>query len=116
MLPKYREFAPLVNAPLNRESITGVTVLLGENEYDAGNILLQKAMNISDPTTIEHEISIISLAYTDLALEVLNGLNSGDINRLGYPQIHEDVTYSLWRDEEDYRIDWESSTDDIVHF
>ena len=35
---------------------------------------------------------------------------------LSIPQNEADATYSLWRDEEDYHIDWKSSADDIQQF
>lgn len=116
LLPKYRGFAPLVNALLKRERVTGVTALLGADEYDKGNILFQKTMEISYPTTIEKEILRISFAYADLALELFARLSNNDFNRFGYPQDQKDATYSLWRDEDDYRIDWEGSANDITHF
>lgn len=116
LLPKYRGFAPLVNALINKERITGVTALLGAEEYDKGNILIQKSLDIAYPTTIAHEIQRISIAYACLAVELVSKLNSGALNRAGYPQDEKKATYSLWRDEDDYRINWNDGASNIEHF
>lgn len=116
LLPRYRGFAPLVNALINKEKMTGVTALLGAEEYDRGNILLQKKLDIIYPTNIEHEIHRISIVYANLAVELFTKLNNGTINRTGYPQDEKEATYSLWRDEEDYQIDWNDDAINIEHF
>lgn len=116
LLPKYRGFAPLVNALINKESTTGVTALLGAEEYDRGNILLQRRLDIIYPTTIEQELCRMSMLYAELAVELLVKLNNKAINRAGCPQTEADATYSLWRDEEDYRINWHDYAANIEHF
>lgn len=116
LLPRYRGFAPLVNSLINQESVTGVTALLGAEEYDKGNILLQKSLNIIYPTNIEREIHRISFVYADLVVELFAKLNNGMINLIGYPQNEKEATYSLWRDEDDYRIDWNDDAINIEHF
>lgn len=116
LLPRYRGFAPLVNALINKESETGVTALLGTEEYDRGNILLQKKLNIIYPTNIQREIHRISILYGELAVELFSQLNSETIDRIGYPQDEKAATYSLWRDEGDYRIDWSDDANSIEHF
>lgn len=116
LLPRYRGFAPLVNALINKERVTGVTALLGAAEYDRGNILLQKSMDIIYPTNIEREIHRISILYANLAVELLMKLNNKAINKAGYPQDEKGASYSLWRDEEDYRINWNDDAINIEHF
>lgn len=116
LLPRYRGFAPLVNALINKERITGVTALLGAEKYDTGNILLQKSLDIIYPTNIEREIHRISIVYANLAVELFTKLNNGTMNKTGYPQDEKEATYSLWRDEEDYRIDWNDDANNIEHF
>jgi methionyl-tRNA formyltransferase len=116
LLPKYRGFAPLVSALINREHRTGVTALYGTDEYDRGNILLQREIEIFYPTCIEAEIQRMSAVYADLAVELLSRLMGGAISDIGIPQDDRDATYSLWRDEDDYRIDWSSDASDIEHF
>jgi methionyl-tRNA formyltransferase len=116
LLPRYRGFSPLVNALINKERVTGVTALLGAEEYDRGDILLQKSLDIVYPTNIKREIHRISIVYANLAVELLTKLNDGVISRTGYPQDEKEATYSLWRDEEDYRINWNDDASNIEHF
>lgn len=116
LLPRYRGFAPLVNALINRERVTGVTALIGAKEYDTGNILLQKSLDIIYPTNIEYEMHRISILYANLAVELFLRINNGTINMAGYVQDETDATYSLWRDEDDYRISWNSDAIEIEHF
>ena len=116
LLPKYRGFAPLVNALLNKEKTIGVTALLGAEEYDKGNILLQYGINVSYPTQIGIEMQRISDLYSCVAVELVQGLASGSIDKKGQPQNECDASYSLWRGEDDYRIDWKDSAENIEHF
>jgi methionyl-tRNA formyltransferase len=116
LLPRYRGFAPLVNALINKERMVGVTALLGADEYDKGNILLQKSLDVIYPTNIEREIHRVSIVYANLAVELLEKINNGAIDKIGYLQDEKEATYSLWRDDEDYRIDWNNDAMNIEHF
>lgn len=51
LLPKYRGPNPTNNALLHGESITGITMHYLTERLDAGNVLLQKAINIEDDDT-----------------------------------------------------------------
>lgn len=116
LLPQYRGFSPLVTAMINREKVVGVTALLGAKEYDRGDIIIQKSLNISYPTTIANEIDRISVLYGEIALELFSKLNATSIDIVGYPQDEKNATYSLWRDEDDYRINWSDTAENIEHF
>lgn len=116
LLPRYRGFAPLVNALINKETKVGVTALKGAGEYDKGNILLQKSIDIVYPTNIANEIQRISIIYANLAVELITKFESEQFNKEGIPQDEKEATYSLWRDENDYRIDWDDDATNIEHF
>lgn len=111
LLPKYRGFAPIVSALLNKEKNIGVTALLGTKNYDEGDILLQKLININYPIKVNEVIEKVSVIYTEIIEELLL-LNLLDKNH-GTPQIESEATYSIWRDEIDYLIDWTKSAADI---
>jgi methionyl-tRNA formyltransferase len=114
LLPKYRGFAPLVSALLNREPKVGVTALAGSSEYDRGGIFGQEEVVVGYPTTIEAVVDQVSMAYASLASKILALAIQGQM--VPVPQVAEAATYSLWRDEEDYRIDWSLDARDICHF
>ena len=112
LLPKYRGFSPLVNMLINNESEIGVTFLLGSNEYDAGDIILQKRKKITYPIKIIDAIDLIALSYSECLIEVVKNIQYIKST----PQDHSKATYSLWRGEEDYLINFNDSADNIKRF
>jgi len=115
LLPKYRGFSPLVNMLINGEKEIGVTALLASDEYDRGDILDYGSIALQYPIKISAAIKLISPIYANLAVGIYQRLLSGgDLS--GQPQDESLATYSLWRDEEDYCIDWSSSSVDIERF
>jgi methionyl-tRNA formyltransferase len=116
LLPRYRGFAPLVNALINKERVIGVTALLGSEEYDKGNIILQHCIDVTYPTNIEHEITRISQIYATMAIELVSKLKNDSVNIESFPQDESNASYSLWRDEQDYRINWSDTAENISHF
>lgn len=115
LLPRYRGFAPLVNGLLNKETEVGVTSLYGGEKFDTGNIIAQQKLQIVYPTTINREIERISKLYGSLAVKVYGMMSESSVKPIGDIQNEKDATYSLWRDEDDYRIDWMRSSEDIAH-
>ena len=114
ILPKYRGFAPLVNAALNKEKKIGVTALFGENEYDKGALIAQKSIKVVYPIRIGNLIEKIIPCYVDLVDEVLKKLVVGkEITALN--QIEGDASYSIWLDSEDYFLDWSCDSDYIAN-
>ncbi|QXH34609.1 methionyl-tRNA formyltransferase [Pseudomonas muyukensis] len=105
VLPRYRGFAPLVNSLINGESEIGVTALFGASEYDRGAIIHQSAKPVSYPITIAQAITQIDQCYLECANAVLEKIASGE-PLIGQAQDDSKATYSLWRDEDDYQIDW----------
>lgn len=112
LLPKYRGFNPLVTALINGDEFIGVTCLLGSEEYDTGDIIAQQKMRIEHPAKIKTVIENISPLYLELMilfLEKIKNKKSIETKR----QDERLATYSLWRDESDYFIDWEWSSEKI---
>ncbi|MBA6296949.1 formyltransferase family protein [Colwellia sp. MB02u-9] len=105
LLPKYRGFSPLVNMLLNEEKEIGVTALIASNEFDRGDILGQKSVEISYPIKIKDAIDKVSTLYAQLATEICHKLLSG-LELEKFSQNESDATYSIWRSEDDYLIDW----------
>ena len=115
LLPKYRGFAPLVNCLINGERIIGVSAIFGAKEYDRGNIIFQKSLSIEYPIKIQDAIVKISAIYAELVEKIIECLGKGD-ELLGVPQSENLASYSLWRDNEDYFIDWHKSSEYISRF
>jgi methionyl-tRNA formyltransferase len=115
LLPKYRGFAPLPTALINGEPFVGVTALFAGQEYDSGDILGQRKLPVSYPVKIQAVVSLLSAEYAALVVELCQRISTGQA-LAGAPQNEEDATYSLWRDEEDYRIHWSADADRIKRF
>jgi len=115
LLPRYRGFAPLANALINEEKEVGVTALYATNEYDRGPIIGQSKLRLEYPIKISSAIDLISNCYVELVLGIFHKINLNEHIEAN-PQNEENATYSLWRDEEDYRIDWRKSSKEIQRF
>ena len=115
ILPKYRGFSPLVNMLINGEKKIGVTALFASQEFDKGPIIKQKELNIEYPLKIEKAIKDISILYSNMVNEILRDLLiNKDIK--SNPQNEINASYSIWRDQEDYFIDWKFSASKICRF
>ena len=115
ILPKYRGFSPLVNMLINGEKTLGVTALHATEKYDEGDIIEISRRSINYPIQIRDAITLISGAYAEVVLSILNKISSGlPLNRT--PQDHSSATYSLWRNSDDYFIDWSLSAKSIRRF
>ena len=105
LLPRYRGFSPLVNCLINGEPEIGVTALFATAEFDRGAVLGQSRRAITYPITIAQAIEQASGCYIELTDLLWPGLLAGSLLG-GKPQDEAVATYSLWRDDEDYRLDW----------
>jgi methionyl-tRNA formyltransferase len=105
LLPKYRGFNPLVSALLNGEKKIGVTATLAGPQFDRGGILAQKSLDVTYPVKIAAAIERVSGCYVAIVEELLAALERGALPP-AKEQNEAEASYSLWRDEADYRIDW----------
>jgi methionyl-tRNA formyltransferase len=115
LLPRYRGFAPLPTALINGDKEVGVTALFGSDEYDRGDIIAQRRLPVEYPTKIQEVIDRIAPLYAALAGELVDAILAGS-PLPACPQDEAAATYSPWRDEDDYRIDWSHDADGIKRF
>ena len=115
ILPKYRGFSPLVNMLINGEKRIGVTALKASYEYDKGDIIFKKSIEISYPIKIQSAIDLILPLYSDIILKICSQLYEKKELFL-IKQLESEASYSLWRDEIDYLIDWSYDSNDIKRF
>jgi methionyl-tRNA formyltransferase len=115
LLPRYRGFNPLVSCLINGETRIGVTALIANDEYDRGDIIGQSATEISYPITIRKAIEVVTRNYTELAGLIVEQIARGE----PFQRTRQDdsaASYSLWRDEDDYWIDWSQPAECIRRF
>jgi methionyl-tRNA formyltransferase len=115
ILPKYRGFIPLVNMLINGEKVIGASLIKGTKDFDRGEIILQKSIAIEYPIKINDAIEKIAPIYIELSKFLINSIISNKEIR-GIPQNEKVATYSAWRDEYDYFINWAWSSDKILRF
>lgn len=115
ILPKFRGFAPLVNMLIKGEGEIGVSAICGASEYDRGDIIAQSSIKISYPIKISEAIDKNIENYEILFKRIVHKIqSSGQLS--GTPQREIDATYSIWRDDFDYFVDWERPSDEIKRF
>ncbi len=115
LLPRYRGFNPLVCALINGENQIGVTALFATSEYDRGDIITQSSTKIEYPIKIQDAIRKIIKNYEKVALCVMETIVNNERFTIT-TQNEQEATYSLWRDEEDYLINWDQSSIKIKRF
>lgn len=111
LLPKYRGAAPIQWAILRGEERTGVTIMRLAEELDAGDILLQREMQIGAAETYgELQTRLSELGATALQ-EALAELHAGRLQ--GRVQDHALATFSPPLEKEQGRIDWQKPAPEI---
>jgi methionyl-tRNA formyltransferase len=114
LLPKYRGWNPLVTALQNQDPEIGVTLILADEQIDHGPIVLQEKIHITYPIKIAVAMHAIETEIKRLVAFLLELPDRQ--NLLLKEQNENDATYSIWRNEEDYRIDWTDSALNILAF
>jgi len=115
LLPKYRGFNPIVTALLAGDNRVGVTALLAADEVDAGPIVGQKSVRIEYPVKVAAVIDMLISCYIELATDIVEAVVS-ERPLAGTPQTDSECSFSLWRDGQDYFIDWSQSASYIQRF
>jgi methionyl-tRNA formyltransferase len=104
LLPRYRGYAPLATALINGEETVGVSVIIANNEVDAGDILYQKEISVQQGDTVNDLIKKLLPFFSEGILSTLKKMMGGNLLRI--PQNNNEATYSIWRSEDDLWIDW----------
>lgn len=104
LLPKYRGAAPIAQAIIKGEKISGVTIIRMNEKMDAGEIITQKEISIEmADNAISLEEKLSSLAQRQI-LETLKLIEEG--KAAFYQQDSTQATYVSKLNKEDGRIDW----------
>ena len=113
LLPKYRGGAPVHYSIINGDDKTGVTIMEMVKKMDAGDIISQVEVEITEEDNVGTMFQKLSLAGRDLLLETLPAYLSGDIT----PQVQDEdlVTYSPNITPDEEKIDWNKSARQIFN-
>ena len=114
LLPRYRGFAPTVTALIKGDREIGVTALSPTNAVDEGPIIAQRALPISYPIKIETALKLQAGLMVDIAADIVEQWRCGELSST--LQQEDKATFSVWRDDADYEIDWSNNADAIERF
>lgn len=113
LLPKYRGAAPIHYALLKGDEKTGITIMYMEQEMDAGNIISQREIEISETDDTGTLFEKLSLLGRDLLLDTLPDIFSGQNQSI--VQDESKVSYSPMISKEEEKIDWAKSAEEIYN-
>ncbi len=113
LLPKYRGAAPIHYAVLKGDEKTGITIMYMEKEMDAGNIISQREIEISEADDTGTLFEKLSLLGRDLLLDTLPDILSGQNESI--VQDESKVTYSPMISKAEEQIDWTKSAKEIFN-
>jgi methionyl-tRNA formyltransferase len=106
LLPKYRGAAPVQWAIASGEKTTGVTTMAVAPKMDAGDIFLQKEIQIAPDETAPRLGERLAVAGASLLLETLDAMARRTLRPRR--QEHEKASYAPRLSKDDGWIDWSS--------
>jgi methionyl-tRNA formyltransferase len=112
LLPDLRGFAPTVTALILGRPNLGVSAVLPGADADSGDLLAQHAVEAAHPLRISEAFESLRPCYEKCVRDVLVSLDSGTLE--GRAQDPSRATYSVWRDEEDYWLDFRQPADRVL--
>jgi len=104
MLPKYRGSAPIQWAILNGDKTTGVTIMYLNEQMDAGDIIMQKEVDIGEDETTGELWDRLSTIGAELLLESVKQIENETVKRIVQP---EEFTLAPMLDKEMSKINWQ---------
>ncbi len=107
LLPKLRGAAPVPWAIINGEKITGVSIMFIAKELDAGDIILQKEVEIKEEDNAQTLLDKLSVEGISLLEKTILMFSEGKIRR--EPQRGE-ITWAPQIKKDTAKINWNSSS------
>ncbi len=108
LLPAYSGWCPTVTALINGETKIGVTAFIPNENIDEGRILSQVETKIKYPCKIKDAYEILVPCYIEATWQV--------VKKKAFKSSRMSRTYSMWRDEDDYYINWNTEASEICRF
>ena len=111
LLPKYRGAAPIQWAILRGEVRTGVTIMRLAEELDAGDMLLQREIDIGANETYGELQTRLAALGAETLRDAMVRLHAGTLAATS--QAHDQATFAPPLEKEQGRVDWSKSAIDI---
>ena len=113
LLPKLRGAAPIQYAVLLGLEKTGITILNTVRKVDAGEMILQKELEVLPYETNGELFERMSQLGAEAIVEALDLIETG--KAIYTPQVEEDATFCSKITAEQERIDWNKSSTEIIN-
>jgi methionyl-tRNA formyltransferase len=113
LLPRLRGGAPIHRAIINGHRKTGITIMYMSTGMDAGDIITQKEVEITDTETASTLHNKLQITGRDLLMETLPSILDGTNTR--EKQDTSKVTYAFNIKREDERIDFSKTKREIYN-
>ncbi len=113
LLPKLRGGAPIHHAIIDGYSKTGVTIMYMSEQMDAGDIISQEIVEITQADTASSLHDKLKVVGRDLLLKTLPSILAGTNNRL--KQDESEVTYGFVIKREDEKLDFSKTKREIIN-
>lgn len=113
LLPKYRGAAPIQQAILDGESVTGITIMYMAKRLDAGDMILKKEVVIEEDDTFGRLHDKMALAGAKALMEALKLIEDG--REVREKQDDALSTYASKITKEMGKIDFSKSSKDVVN-
>jgi methionyl-tRNA formyltransferase len=111
LLPKYRGAAPIQEAILKRDKVTGITIQYLAEKMDAGDIILKEEMPIGGRETTESLSAVAAERGAALLVQAVFLIEKNAVKRAR--QDERDASYCGKIGKDEGRIDWLRTADDI---
>jgi len=111
LLPKYRGAAPIQRAIMDGCVETGITIMLMDEGFDTGDILLQKKVPIFSQETAGELHDKLANLSPDLLLKTIQGLDSKTIKPIR--QDDAEASFAPKIEKNDAKINWDNSAQEI---
>ena len=114
LLPKYRGGNPYSNVILNDEKETGVTLHYMDEDFDTGDIIVQKKVPIYETDTMGTVFNRLNFLGADMLVSVLEKYENGEtLPRIKQPEGDFVTAPSIEAMSEQTFINWNNSARDI---
>jgi methionyl-tRNA formyltransferase len=110
-LPKLRGFCPTTTALIEGLQALGVTAFQPTDEIDQGPIYTIRQQHINYPINAKQAFDIICNLYVECITDIIEKQTKPTM-KVDF----EESTFSIWRDADDYLVDWTWSAGKIKRF
>lgn len=110
-LPDLRGFSPVVNSIRFNFNRLGATIFRAVSEVDAGPIVFQVCEPSVRGFKVDKAFQRVRVMYENITKLFIDNFKE---NLFFLPQNERAVSYSVWRDEIDFMIDWSLPAEEIV--